>query len=150
MRESLVALESWTNVPRDVDPFIASGRDVPSCAEPTFRIEEDQAWLEIDTTLCAWVTVEQTTRAEVAKGELLELQFSHYDLDAAEPASAELQLRFDDCDAWSKSIPIPNAAQVYTEQFRSPCRMTNTSDVLFHLDNHGQNTYQLKDLSRVY
>ena len=146
VRRPLVRLEGWTAVPRAQDPFITDTKAVPSCTDPTFRVESDQAWVEIDTTLCNWVTLEQPALASVAVGDLLEVDFSHYDLDAAAPASAELALRFEDCEAWSKSIEIPSAAKVYTEQFRSPCRLASAGPVRFHLHNHGQNTYQLKSL----
>jgi len=148
-REALVSLEGWTAVTRADDPFVVEGEEPPEC-EPAFHVEDAQNWLEVDTTACKWVTLTQTTRAEVAEGDRLEFDFSHFDLDADAPATAELRLRFDDCDAWSKSIPIPGAADVYAEQFRSPCRLTSDSQVLFHLHNHGQNTYQLKDLSRLH
>ena len=58
-------------------------------------------------------------------------------------------LRLDDCDAWSKTIPIPSAANVYKEQFASPCALAENGRVLFHLNNHGQNTYQRQDLSSL-
>jgi hypothetical protein len=149
-REPLVTLEGWSSVAPSDDPYVAAAGGAPTCVTPTFRVEEAQAWVEIDTTLCNWVTLSQPTLAAVEPGDLLEIDFSHYDLDAATPATAELRLRFDDCEAWSSSIPIPGPAQVHEEQFRSPCRLTSGGVVLFHLHNHGQNTYQLKDLSRLH
>lgn len=148
-RAALVSLEGWTAVARADDPFTAAGEEPPEC-EPSFHVEVAQNWLEVDTTACNWVTLSQPAQAEVAEGDRLEFDFSHFDLDADAPTTAELRLRFDDCDAWSTSIPIPGAADVYAEQFRSPCRLTSHSQVLFHLHNHGQNTYQLKDLSRLH
>lgn len=143
--QPLVTLQGWSSVPHPQDPFVTAS-DLPDCVEPTFRIEDDQQWVEIDTTLCNWVTLAQAARVSVADGDQLEIDFSHYDLDAAAPASAELRLRFGDCDAWSKSIPIPSAALVYEERFRSPCSLNKGDKVLFHLHNHGQNTYQLKGI----
>jgi hypothetical protein len=148
-RESLVLLEGWAPVERAEDPFVSVADPPPEC-EPSFHLEDAQNWLEVDTTACNWVTLRQAARAQVAAGDRLEFDFSHFDLDADAPSTAELRLRFDDCDVWSKSIPIPGAADVYAEQFRSPCRLTRDSQVLFHLHNHGQNTYQLKDLSRLH
>jgi hypothetical protein len=54
-----------------------------------------------------------------------------------------------ECEAWSKLIPIPSPAAVYEEQFASPCALAANGRVLFHLDNHGQNTYQLQELSSL-
>jgi hypothetical protein len=144
-REPLVAFGDWTSVAHSDDPLVTAS-DLPECVEPTFRAEDDQQWVEVDTTLCNWVTLSQPARAAVAVGDELELDFSHYDLTAAASASAELRLRFGACEAWSKSIPIPSPAEVYREQFHSPCGLAQGDNVLFHLHNHGQNTYQLKDL----
>ena len=85
----------------------------------------------------------------MAVGQSLELTVSHYDLNAPAPATAELRLRFEACDAWSATIPIPSAANVDKEQFASPCALPDGGAVLFHLHNHGQNTYQLQDLSSL-
>jgi hypothetical protein len=143
--EPLVAFEDWTSVPHADDPFVTAS-DLPECVEPTFRVEDDQQRVEVDTTLCNWVTLAQAALTGVAVGDELELDFSHYDLTAAAPASAELRLRFGECEAWSQSIPIPSAAKVYETHFQSPCGLAQGAKVLFHLHNHGQNTYQLKDL----
>lgn len=148
--EPLVRFDAWQAVDRADDPFVAASAVPPACTAPGFRVEDAQSWLELDTTACDWVTLTQPALAAVAEGDLVRIDFSHFDLDADAPTSAELRLRFDDCEAWSFSIAIPGSASVYQEQFRSPCRLTSESQVLFHLHNHGQNTYQLKDLSKLH
>lgn len=145
--ESLVALDDWQGVEHDEDPFVVGARAIPACATPGFRVEADQSWLEIDTTVCAWVTVKGSARFGVEVGEKLKLEVSHFDLDAPTPAEAELRLRFGDCEAWSKTIPIPSAADVLVDELDSPCALREGDAVLFHLQNHGQNTYQLQDVA---
>jgi hypothetical protein len=144
--QPLVMLDDWSGVDRDADPFV-SGDAPATCVGPGFRVEEDDNWLEVDTGLCNWVTLTGTALHAVEHGQLLELDLSHYDLNAAAPATAELRLTLEGCDAWEKSIPIPSAASVYVEQFPSPCALKESGRVLFHLNNHGQNTYQLRSLS---
>jgi hypothetical protein len=145
--QPLVLLGDWSSLSREQDPFVEDPAAAPVCTGPGFRIEADYNWLEIDTGLCNWVTLSAVARYAVAEGEMLELTVSHYDLGAAAPASAELRLRFGDCDAWMKTIPIPSAAAVYSERFASSCALPESGNVLFHLNNHGQNTYQLQGLS---
>jgi len=147
--QALVALEGWSPVGRGDDPFIEGSEEAPACVGPGFRVESEDEWVEIDTGLCNWVTLIQPALVDVDEGATIELDFSHYDLGAAEPTKAELKLRLGDCDAWSKSIPIPSAAQVYEEQQASPCPISAGDPVLFHLRNHGQNTYQLKSISTL-
>jgi hypothetical protein len=145
--QPLVTFERWTSVARSEDPFVDDPAAAPACVGSGFRVEPDDEWVEIDTGLCNWVTLTQPARFAVAQGDEIRIGFSHFDLDAAAPSQAELRLRFEDCEAWSKTIPIPSAAAVFVEPFYSPCALEAGQSVLFHLHNHGQNTYQLSDLS---
>jgi hypothetical protein len=144
---TLVELEDWTALERADDPFDVDGQAAPACRGGGFRVEDEQSWLEIDTGQCSWVTVSAPARYAVSKGQPLQLELSHYDLGAAEPARAELGLTLEGCEAFSKTIPIPSEANVYMEHFSSPCALASGGAVLFHLHNHGQNTYQLRSLS---
>jgi hypothetical protein len=148
--QTLVPLAAWSSVSRDADPFIEVASAPPAaCVGPGFRLEPVDDWLEIDTGLCNWVTLTGSAQAAVVEGQQLKLELSHYNLEAGAPAEAHLRMTLGACDAWSKVIPIPGAAAVYTEQFASPCALEANGAVLFHLDNHGQNTYQLQDLSSL-
>src|SRR4051812_6448624 len=108
--QPLVLLTDWSSVSRDEDPFVTDAAAAPACVGPGFVLETDYAWLEIDTGVCNWVTLKASARDAVSEGQQLQLVVSHYDLNAAAPAEALLQLRFEDCDAWSTTIPIPSAA----------------------------------------
>jgi hypothetical protein len=145
--QPLVALDDWAAVERDDDPFVDADAPPEDCVSPGVRVEEDQSWLELDTTQCGFITVSANARVAVEEGQKLKLDVSHFDLDAAEPATAELRLRFDDCEAWENSIAIPSPANVYESEFESPCEVAQGGQVLFHLHNHGQNTYQLRRVS---
>jgi hypothetical protein len=148
--QTLVPLEGWSSVARDADPFIDDpSAPPPACVGPGFRLEPIDDWLEIDTGLCNWVTLVGSAVTAVSEGQLLKLTVSHYNLEAGAPAEAHLSLTLDECEAWSKQIAIPGPAAVYEEQFASPCALAAGGRVLFHLDNHGQNTYQLQELSSL-
>ncbi|MDF3067141.1 MAG: hypothetical protein K0R38_2742 [Polyangiaceae bacterium] len=144
--QSLVGVEDWGTIAREVDPFVDE-ESPPECEAPGVVVEEEQSWLELDTTECGFITVAAGAGSDVEEGQELSVNVSHFDLDAAEPASAELRLRFEACDAWEKTIPIPSKANVYSERFPSPCAIAQGGQVFFHLHNHGQNTYQLRDIS---
>ncbi len=144
--QPLVTLEDWGPLARELDPF--ADADTPeACESEGVRVEEEQSWLELDTTACGFITLAAGAGYGVEEGQELALSVSHFDLDAAEPSTAELRLRFEECDVWEKSIPIPSDARVYEERFSSPCAIAQGGRVLFHLHNHGQNTYQLRDIS---
>ena len=145
--QTLVPLEGWTSVARTGDPFVTDPEQAPACVGPGFRLETDFDQLEFDTGLCNWTTLTGSALFDVAADQELQLEFSHYNLDAAAPTTAELRLAFPDCDVWEKQIAIPGAAAVYEEQFASPCALRAGESVFFHLHNHGQNTYQVQDLA---
>jgi hypothetical protein len=145
--QTLVPLEGWSSVARADDPFVTDPEAAPACVGPGFRLETDTQWLELDTGLCNWVTLASSALFDVSAGQQLRLDFSHYNLEAAAPATAELKVSFPHCEVWTKQLPIPGEAAVYQEQFTSPCALKAGQSVLFHLHNHGQNTYQLKDLA---
>ena len=147
--QTLVPLEGWSSVARDSDPFIDDPTAAKACVGPGFRLEPIDDWLEIDTGLCHWVTLAGDAQAPVSEGQPLALTVSHFNLEANAPAEAHLSLMLGECQAWSKVITIPQAAAVYEEQFASPCALAANDPILFHLDNHGQNTYQLQDLSSL-
>ncbi|RYZ06885.1 MAG: hypothetical protein EOO73_13920 [Myxococcales bacterium] len=148
--QPLIEVEDLAPIGREVDPFVS---EQPPLEEPPLEcetsgvlLEEEQHWLELDTAECDFITVAAGARFAVEEGQELSLSVSHFDLKAAEPATAELRLRFEECDVWQKSIAIPSAANVLTERFAAPCGIAQGGQVFFHLHNHGQNTYQLRSL----
>lgn len=145
--EPLVELEAWTAVARSEDPFLDPRTPPADCATPGARVESAQNWLELDTSVCGFITVAADARFAVAEGAKVRLDLSHFDLDAATPTSAELRLRFGNCSAWETSLEIPAPAQVHGLEFDSECEVASGGQVWFHLHNHGQNTYQLRGLS---
>ncbi len=145
--QPLVTLTDWATIDRDADPFVTDLDAAPACIASGVRTEPEQSWLELDTAQCGWITLRADAQHAVELGQPLQLSISHYDLEAATLASAELRLTFAGCSAWSKSVSIPSPAAVYVEEFDSPCALRERGEVLFHLHNHGQNTYQLRALS---
>jgi hypothetical protein len=145
--QPLVSIDGWSSVARDQDQFITDPDVVPSCVGDGFFIEN--SWLEIDTTVCSWVTIEGAARFAVEEGQELRLVVSHFDLVALEPSQGELKLRLGDCDAWQKSVAIPQPAAVYTETLAPPCSLEAGEAVQFHLHNHGQNNWQVQELTAL-
>jgi len=145
--QPLVALEDWVQSAREQDPFVNPDSPPPECEQSGVRAEDAQGFLELDTNECNFITVIAGARYDVAEGEELQLEVSHFDLEAAAPAKANLRLWFEECAVWEKSIAIPSAAKVYSERFASPCPISQGGQVLLHVSNHGQNTYQFRSLT---
>lgn len=145
--EPLAGAEDWSQVERIADPFVTDVDQAPACLGPGFSVEN--TWLEVDTGVCNWVTVQAGARFMVAPRQMLRLVVSHYDLSAIAAAEARLELRFGNCELWQKTVAIPSPAAVYTEELESPCAIEQGAPMLFHLHNHGQNNWQLQELSAL-
>jgi hypothetical protein len=141
----LTSATEWTEVAREADPFVSDPTQAPACVGSGFFVEDD--WVEIDTGLCNWVTLEAGGRFQVARQQQLRLVVSHYDLSASEPGEASLRVQFGACEVWQKFVAIPSPAAVYSEELASPCGLEQGGTLLFHLHNHGQNNWQLQELS---
>lgn len=143
---SLIDMENWAPLSASEDPFASAGSQgdastPPGCGVLGFTVE--QGMLEIDTGRCGFMTLEQPALEAVHEGQLVLLTLSHFDLTAPEPAEGVAALALGSCVVWSKTVPIPRAAEVYEEKFVSDCELDRGDPVLFHLHNHGQNNWQL-------
>jgi hypothetical protein len=147
--EPLALADDWSAVTPDDDPLVEDLEQVPACQAAAFWIEPQLDWIEIDSGICNWVTLRAAARAPVAPGTRLALTVSHYDLVAGAPAEATLRLVLGECEAWSKTLSIPADAAVYEEQLDAPCALDEGATILFHVHNHGQNSYQLQQLSAL-
>lgn len=145
--QPLVFAEDWSRVEREDDPFVSAAEPGSACVGPGFVVES--GWVEVDTGLCQWVTLEAGARFGVEPAQALRLVVSHYDLSAIAPAEATVSLRFGDCTLWEKIVAIPNPAAVYGEELESPCSLERGGRVFFHVHNHGQNNWQLQELSAL-
>jgi hypothetical protein len=143
--QALVTSRDWSRVARADDVFITDPDAVPTCVGDGFFIEN--SWVELDTSLCSWVTLQASARFVVEDEQSLRLVVSHFDLVALEPAQAELRLRLGDCEVWSRRVDIPQPAALYSEPLLSPCRLDAGGIIQFHLHNHGQNSWQLRELA---
>jgi hypothetical protein len=140
---AIVELDDWRGVASDRDPFETDPPVATACTGPGFVVE--QQWLEIDTGLCSWVTLSAAARFPIEAGQRLRVSVSHFDLDAPSAAEGVARLWLGACEAWSRTVLIPAPAAVYSDVFESPCSIAQGESVYFHLHNHGQNNWQLKE-----
>jgi hypothetical protein len=151
-RMALVAAELWSAVPTERDPFLPWAEAEVDC-NPLVGFYAELGALEIDTGRCNFVTLDQTLPVALPEGAELEVELVHFDLVAAAPASARAALLFaraaDDLDgaepatSWERRVAIPAPADRIVDRFRMNRSHSAGDRVLFHLQNHGQNTWML-------
>lgn len=150
-RIPLVSAEEWRAVSLAEDPFASWAPEEVSCS-PIAGYYPEQPGLEIDTTRCNFVTLTQPLREALPAGARIEVELVHFDLTAPTPAEARLALLFptdgttdggSPSPSWEITLPIPSAAERIVQVFTTASALEENVPVLFHLQNHGQNTWRL-------
>lgn len=112
------------------------------------RLAEDFAGTyaySIVTSRCPYTTIVQETLADACKGESLYIWLWNYALTAPENSTATLGLKLGGT-RWSDTRPIPGPAALVAEEIILQDDVPRGSRILFHVRNHGSNSYELLDL----
>jgi hypothetical protein len=152
VRRSQVALldpSQWRTYPREEDPLASHQPGPIDCGPAGWYVEPawDPPLLEIDTTFCNYVLLEQPAAAAVAEGDPIEFELRHYDLRAPEPAEAHIAWSFGGELEWETSIAIPSDAAVHVFEWRAKHGLAAGEAIRLHLHNHGQNTWLIAGLT---
>ena len=145
--EPLVEAGAWEAGAGDLDP-LASHRPEPWICPPGSWGEEFGA-LEVSTGACNYLHVEQPLRVDLARGDQLRVQLWWSGLLAPEPAIAHLALLVEGELLWEREVEVPGPAAAHELEFPSPITAEVGARVIFHLHNHGQNSWTLAALERV-
>jgi hypothetical protein len=141
---SLIDHEQWQILEAAADPLADHRPDLIECGLAGWYLETSK--LEVDTNFCNYLGVAQPSLVAVEQGQTVQVIFYHFDLVAPEPALAHVAIWLDGQVLWEQEIAIPGDANVFVEEFASPITAELGSQVVFHLHNHGQNTWVLQDL----
>jgi hypothetical protein len=142
---SLIDHELWAPLGTADDPLADHRPAEVDCKIAGWYIENE--FLEIDTNFCNYLALGQPSLAAITEGQRVRLGFYHFDLVAPEPALAHIAMLADGELLWEQEIAIPGAAWVYEIEFEAPFSAPAGADLVFHLHNHGQNTWALQALS---
>lgn len=134
----------WQDMDPLADPLADHRPDPVACTIAGWFEEDDH--LEVDTNQCNYVALVQPSLADMVEGENVELILYHFDLIAPEQATAHIAIMVDGQLLWEQDIAIPGDAGYFDLDFPAPFSAPRGSEVVFHLHNHGQNTWTLQDL----
>lgn len=146
--ELLVDHTAWTFVEAADDPWRDERPDPLECPNAAYRPEDDA--LEILTGFCDYLTITQPTLRDAYQGETLTAIVRHLDLvdedDPEASAEAHVAIQVGDTVLWDDRIPIPNVSGFYTPNIVLAEDVPQGTPILFHLHNHGTNTWYLQNL----
>jgi hypothetical protein len=144
----LVDHDLWRVLSASEDPFDDRPEDV-GC--------DDSAWgneliggeesLEIGTDSCAYLIVAQPSLALGLAGDIVHLRLWHYELNHFEPAEAHAAVSIAGEIVWEVRHDIPGGSGMDPPYWDAPSDFEIGDEVLFHLHNHGSNTWNFIELS---
>ena len=100
----------------------------------------------IDSAGCNYLTVVQPALVAVRPGDPIYVRIWHFTLTAPAPAVAYLALQAGDDPLWSAQLPIPSATGLVIETTTATRAVAAGAPIYFHLQNHGNNSYNLIDV----
>lgn len=136
----------WTALPQDAPPF---ARETPSpCSEEAYGPEDlTGVWVySIDTELCDWLSVEQATALELKPGDKVRARVWHFELTAPIDAKARVGLALGQTVLVTAEKDIPSDSAMMTLEALIERPWSKGSPLIFHVDNHGANSWHLVEV----
>ena len=148
--ESLAVHSEWAVVPLQEDPFHDISKADPAvCGPGRYGSEEGGGtfWFGIDTIDCAYITVTQPLLQRLCPGDVVSLRLWHFSLTGASDGY-QVALAFDaSVPDIMETILVPRPGMLLERAWIVDRHITSASPVLFHLSNHGINSWGLLDVT---
>lgn len=141
----VVVGDQWRLVRLSDDPFSSFLETRIPCRAIDFG--EEYNGVEVSTQNCGYITLSQSILRKINVGDLLELNIWHSPLLSTHLSEGMIILQINQTLLWSQPLSIPAPAQSWTIQFHSPVKIMKDEALLFHIRNHGANSYTLNSLS---
>lgn len=103
--------------------------------------------VEVDTSKCNYLSIAHGLLEPLQPGDLLRLELWWQSLISLEPAEGHLALWIDGEQVWEERVTIPGNADARDVEIHIERSVPAGSSVVFHLHNHGTNTWRLRGLS---
>ncbi len=146
-RLDLVDPELWTQLDADEDPFADHRPDEVICDEDE-GLTVETGLFEVDTTFCNYASVAQPTLADVAVDDEIQVLVYHGALSSSDEGEAHVALMLGDQLVWEQLIAIPSGSGVYSTDVGAAFEAPVGTRAVFHLHNHGNNTWNLGHFRR--
>jgi hypothetical protein len=104
---------------------------------------------EIETNDCTYASFAQPTARPLAAGDSVALELWHLQLWAPVATTGHIAVMIDDWLVWEQAPAIPGSATHFAPTVVVPRSIPAGSRVVFHLHNHGTNSYRLYRIDRV-
>lgn len=142
----LVEGTSWTAAPAGSDPVPAHDEGA-SCGAGGFG--DELGGLEVDTEICPYAVLQHELIDGFSARDTLKINWWHSDLVWAEEASGHFMLTLRGEVLYERTVTIPADASATLEEFQPGLDAEPGEPLVLHLHNHGYNTWNLFELSKL-
>ena len=142
---------AWTVADGASDPWRGEGDEESFCAPEAVFVGDfgGEDVLEVESDGCTRVTVVQSARVGVERGDVVAVRLWHQPLSASRGDSAVLAVALDGREVWRRVVPLPQEeGAAVAEAWRADRSVPAGSQVAFHVRNHGRNSYHLFEVAR--
>ena len=144
---SLIDHRMWVELTADNDPFASHRHEAVVCTERSRQIEGDH--YEVETDDCNYVSLSQPSLRPLRQGDRVETVFWHLWLWAPQPAQGQITITIGDWVIADELIDIPGPEASFNPVLTVPKDVPQGTPVIFHLRNHGVNSWRLLSIDRL-
>ena len=144
---SLIDHQRWVELTAENDPFASHRHEAVICPEWSRQIEGEL--YEVETDDCNYVSLSQPSLRPLKRGDRVETVFWHLWLWAPQPAQAHVAITIGDWVIADELIDIPGPEQSFNPVLTVPEDMPQGTPIVFHLHNHGVNSWRLLSIDRL-
>ena len=138
----------WQPVPIEEDPFVGITHGDPVRCQPEHygaELEDETLWFGIDTVDCGYLTLEQPALEALCPGDVIALQLWHFTLSGGDDFEVALSFGGDGPDV-QQTIAVPTDGVLVQTDWTVDRPIAKGQAVIFHLSNHGSNSWGLLDI----
>ena len=143
---ALIVHTAWQPTQAADDPLASHRPDEVRCPDWARPIEPPVQ--EIATDDCNYASLAQPSLRPLFAGERVAVEYWHLQLWAEEPAEAHVALHIGDWLVFEDQIAVPGSEAFYSRGAVVPHDIPAGTPVVFHLHNHGQNSWRLLSVER--
>jgi len=144
----LVDHHAWEYVEDPADDPLDDRPDPIECLDTAWSYEFiGEGSLELRTIDCNYLAVRQPALTDVAAGEELHVRLWHHELTAADPAEAHAAIVAQGEVIWEIRHDIPGDSGMDAPTWAAEEDIDAGDEIVFHLHNHGTNTWNFIELS---
>jgi len=101
----------------------------------------------VETGSCHYFTGVHASLRNVLAGDEIQVLIAHFELTAPSPGEGHAAVLIDGLTVLDERVPIPKPADVIVRRLRVNRAIPAGAPVLFHLHNHGANSWAIVEVS---